>query len=263
MKFIHISDIHYRLNYPSVASSYKAFLTSLSDPLNHLKDIAKIAKNEAVDGILITGDLVDDGTREDYELLKNYFNSYFKDFLIIMGPGNHDDIPTFQSVLFNGTMTHKTHLHQRHELEDFIIVYFDNTYNKSYTGAIEDSQYNWLEKTLNNANKPVLLLTHHHLIKTQAQIPSVKTTHPIESLIDRSNIIGILCGHTHHAYQSTYGNKMYSTGPSLSFRGIKDPQGNIQFEEHPGYQIITISDQKMTISTHYLYAKAKPLSPPK
>lgn len=256
MKFIQISDIHYLEHYRKNASGYKAVLPNMTNPLKHIEKLGKIVEKEPVDAIFITGDLIDDGTMRDYEILKQHFETCFRNIPIIIGPGNHDDHEALTQVFFNESMT-SNHFNKVHDLDNLRIIYFDNTLDKSPTGSIIESQYEWLHKTLAQSEKPVILLTHHHLVKDQSQIPSTPIDDKFVDLIANSHVVAILCGHTHHAYTTLFANKLYTTSPSLSFQGYCNEKGQIIFEENPGYQIIEYQNNTVSIQTKYL--KEKPI----
>jgi 3',5'-cyclic AMP phosphodiesterase CpdA len=258
MRFIQISDIHYLEHYPKNASGYKAFLPCMTNPLEFVKTIGLIAKKEVVDAILITGDLIDDGTSRDYILLKEIFKNVFEDIPVLIGPGNHDQYEAFNQVFFDEQSPAK-HINKIYEFDELRIIFFDNTFEKSATGKVTSSQVDWLEEVLQESNKPVLLMTHHHLLHDQSEIPALPENQRFKALIENSLVTGILCGHTHHGYTSVFANKFYTTSPSLSFQVRSTDEGKLVFEENPGYQIIEYQQETLSVQTKYLLSKPIPL----
>ena len=81
MKFVHISDLHV---------GEHATRNSLVDQLFN-KIIAQYAQHHEKPLVLITGDLVHDGTAEQYRQAEKYMNKLrAAGFRLLMCPGNHD-----------------------------------------------------------------------------------------------------------------------------------------------------------------------------
>lgn len=83
MKVLHITDIHLKSEYDAQFPAMK-----------HLGAIIKetAGMSGSLDAVVLTGDLVDNGTYEDYTDLFNLFaTTYGTDMPILVTPGNHDN----------------------------------------------------------------------------------------------------------------------------------------------------------------------------
>ena len=256
MKILHMSDLHYRNTYPKVDGSYKSFLPQMTSPGIFLEMTSAIVVHEQVDLIIISGDLTDDGDVDDYRELKRLFKQYFGHIPHIIGLGNHDNHHVFYEVFEYDKYAKNNETHFNHvvDYQDLRIVIFDNTYNSSPNGSFAPSQLSWLKSTLEaSQSSRILLVMHHHLLDLHHQVPAIEISDEFKQMIENSSIIGIICGHTHHAYEGLFMNKPYALAPSLSFRGVAEKEtGHVRFEEFPGYQIIEIDGKDISFHNHYL-----------
>ena len=70
MKFLHLSDIHFLREYPKAEKGYNAIFNNMTSPLIQMKRALEKINLSEIDFVIITGDLVESGTYEDYEILK-------------------------------------------------------------------------------------------------------------------------------------------------------------------------------------------------
>ena len=102
-------------------------------------------------------------------------------------------------------------------------------------------------------DKEIIIIFHHNLILTENGIPAAEYNKDFVELISRNNVKALLCGHTHHHYLGRFNDVLYSTAPSMSFRGHNQVEdGVVEFEEFPGFQICEISSQGIEITPFYL-----------
>ena len=71
MKILHISDVHFCISYRSPQNPYETMLEKMTNPRKHLETCLKKAlENHQPNLLVITGDLSDEGTEEDYRQLR-------------------------------------------------------------------------------------------------------------------------------------------------------------------------------------------------
>ncbi|SMP52259.1 metallophosphoesterase family protein [Anoxynatronum buryatiense] len=263
MRLLHLSDIHFRRHYPRHHSTYLDALAKMTSPLDHLEHCFRQVDRNLLDGVVISGDLTETGDASDYRQLKTALASLLQGLPLIVTLGNHDHKPAFRQgwgLLDAGRPGADAPYHDVLDLKDFRILSLDNAAPGAPHGHISECQVYWLEQQLRHAgHRRLLLVCHHHLLPEQASIPPASFGKTFESLVENSRIEGILCGHTHHQFQGTFAGKPYTTAPSLSFCGKNKADGQVLFEENPGYQLIDLLETDFMVTPVYLYSRPRHL----
>ena len=246
MMFLHLSDIHFLRRYPRVEKGYNSIFNCMTSPLIQIKNSLNKINLSEIDFIIITGDLVESGTSEDYEILKYELENLLGEIPYIITLGNHDNKEAFYKGWFNKECNEP--YNTINDIDGLRIIGFDNSIYKNSDGFISDSQYNWLKTQLEiSNNKKTILICHHHLIKNQFTTPSVNYNDGFEELIRKSSIVGIFTGHTHHSFKGSFAGKPYFSTGSLSFIGYDEGNGIVRFEENSQISICKYEDGKISV----------------
>ncbi|MBQ8475963.1 metallophosphoesterase [bacterium] len=219
LDFVNMSDTHITNR---ADTSYKA----LSSSSLLLKDaIESINKIQGLDFVLFTGDMVDSGTKENYEL---YYNTLQKlKYPSLNAFGNHDFYGNLsksqvleivkannRNYIFDNTyyaITPKT---------DYRIIILDSTIKDENTsnGRLSKEQLEFLNNELmENQDKVVIIAMHHPSVE-----PFVAKEHSLlnadefnEILLKYKNPIVVLSGHYHAAKIRRIGNIVYVSTPAM------------------------------------------------
>lgn len=243
MNILHISDIHFRLNYEECNTGYKGMISKMDNPLIHLKTSLNHAKSKhKIDLLLISGDLTEDGTCEDYAYLKEWLTKEMPNVPIIVTLGNHDIKQNF----YEGWLKEKNkegYYNDIFEFDDFYLISFDSSIYEEADGNMSEEQFVWLENQLEKyQNKSILLMTHHHLFKNQSSTLPLPQSNKLINLISRYNILGLLNGHTHHTYTGDIVGTQYYTAGGLSFVGEDEGDGIVRFDQRFSYNLYFMKD---------------------
>lgn len=246
MNILHVSDIHYRQQYSTQTKGYQGMLGRMRNPLIPLTDCIKRAQeNRAIDLLIISGDLTEDGSSQDYAYLKQSIQQLIGDVPILVTLGNHDIKEHFRQ----GWCEESSDASPYNTITDagsFYIVSFDNSCHGFSDGVIDEAQFSWLEKSLTSCqDKPILFVTHHHLVDDQASTAAWPGAKRLFELLTSVSVCAILCGHTHHAYTGTIKGIPYFTVASMSFVGEDEGDGIVRFEERYGYNLYKIESGKL------------------
>lgn len=241
MKILHLSDIHFRQSYEPSSDGYKNMLTKMVNPIEALvKCLTEVNQREQIDVVVISGDLTDGGQASDYTYLKKHLAAIIGDKKLIVTLGNHDIKSQFR-MGWLGQSASENSYNTIDEFEELAIISFDNSVFKNPNGHISEEQFTWLEQALiATAEKPVIVMTHHHLLKEQNTIPAVPQADKMINLLSKYHVLAILTGHTHHAFTGEIDGIPYYTSSSMSFCGIDEGNGIVRFESCYGYNIYTI-----------------------
>ncbi|MBB3771899.1 3',5'-cyclic AMP phosphodiesterase CpdA [Angulomicrobium tetraedrale] len=215
MLIAHLSDPHVRPRgqlYQGVVDSNAMFEAALAqlDALDPRPDL-----------VLLTGDVVDEGTAEEYAVASQMLADIGLPLLVI--PGNHDEREAFRACF-------KAHAHlpatgPLHfavgEHGPVRIVALDVTPPGEHHGEFDDATAFWLEATLAaEPERPTLVMMHQPPFASG--IPyiddySCRGGERLAAIIARHpQVERVLCGHIHRFMQLRFGGTMLLTAPSTT-----------------------------------------------
>lgn len=187
-----------------------------------------------LDAVVITGDLSEDGAIHDYRTLKIFLDQSLGDLPLIVTLGNHNNKKAFRigwGVDDEGENGMEDPYNSMLHVGDLTILSIDNSISGFPDGAIVSAQFHWLQNALIElAGRKVVLIMHHHLLNSQADILAASFQSDFSDLIKHNVILGILCGHTHYTFSGDFAGVHYTTAPSISFRATRVHQEFLQFE---------------------------------
>lgn len=190
-------------------------LKCLRDAITHINQLIP-----QPDLVVITGDLVDFGTDEEYQLLIPELKKLVPPVKIV--PGNHDHSEKLRSackgwVVFDAT----EQCHFIHEDDKYRLLGIDTSVLGKPYGKVSKSGLAWLSEQLKkSATIPTLLFMHHPPIKVGLKHMDVQNLLNSEELWETigtySNIKGIVAGHVHRPIFATWHHLPVWIGPSHS-----------------------------------------------
>ncbi len=182
MRFLHLSDIHFLRKYHKAEKGYNSIFNNMTNPVEQIKSCLKKVDLKTIDFIIITGDLVESGSAEDYKVLKYELDRLFKGIPYVVTLGNHDNKEAFYKGWFNKESNKSYNVVK--EIGDLRIISFDNSNYKNSDGFISKEQYEWINKQLKtDCKKDTILMLHHHLLKDQFTTPSIDFDDSFEEVI--------------------------------------------------------------------------------
>ena len=137
MRFLHLSDIHFLRKYHKAEKGYNSIFNNMTNPVEQIKSCLKKVDLKTIDFIIITGDLVESGSAEDYKVLK--LDRLFKGIPYVVTLGNHDNKEAFYKGWFNKESNKSYNVVK--EIGDLRIISFDNSNYKNSDGFISKEQY--------------------------------------------------------------------------------------------------------------------------
>lgn len=162
----------------------------------------------APDFVVISGDLVDTPSIEEYDYLKRLLAPLRLPFAGV--PGNHDSRAWMRAAFPAASYAHATGaLDQKIEVDGLDLLLLDSSVAGKPHGMLEASTLQWLDATLATAvDRPALLFLHHPPFKggiwhmdrqdlfNADELAGIVRRHP------RVRLIG--CGHVHRAMLTTF-----------------------------------------------------------
>lgn len=234
LRFIHMSDIHYRENYSD--HGFEALITKRRHPKENLCACLRKEKEKGLDFILITGDLIHEGEVSDYQALHDLLEEQLGDIPVIALPGNHDRREAFCRGFLG--VEPGNQLDMVYYILGLRIIVLDT--GRTVNGIITNKQIAWLKNILTESTEGGSILAFHHpLIVNQDDLPSATYEKELSEVIVSSDILGIFCGHTHHNYVSQFAEKSYFTADSMAYT-MKSVKDGILFEDYAAYNLMQL-----------------------
>lgn len=238
MLIAQFSDLHIK---PAGRLAYGKVDTSacLHRAIAHLE-----ALPQRPDVLVITGDLVDAGSVEEYQRLRDHLASLSVPWLLI--PGNHDDRENMRLVFPDHPWVAAQGFWQFSSDEadwPVRIVGLDTVVHGQSGGSLCADRLAWLDDVLNHhPGQPTLLLMHHPPFVTGiGHMDDIGLAHreALEEVLSQHPQVELVaCGHLHRNIRSQVGGRAVMTAPStahtvqLDISPIAEPMFRL---EPPGY----------------------------
>lgn len=208
--------------------------------------VNKLAKGPVAPSfVLLTGDLVNDGKRADYEHLKKILSKLEIPFYLM--PGNHDCRQTMREVFTDHRYwIDDNYLHFTIDGNPLRIVAMDSTIHMSSNGELCEYRLDWLQKTLaEDTETPTILATHQPPVSVGiCKMDKTKIVDGADRLkkiiTETPNVVGLTCGHLHRPIDMVWGNKRLNIGISTSFHlamNLMEEDVLAVTDEPPGFQV--------------------------
>ncbi|MFF9025193.1 metallophosphoesterase [Streptomyces eurythermus] len=241
MTIAHISDLHLDGGPRATerASRVASFLRSMPGP---------------VDLVLVTGDIADHGSGEEYAEAAALLELPFP---VLTLPGNHDRRAAFRAGLL-GESPADDELNRVVRTDSAVYVLCDSTIPGQDDGVLTDRTLAWLDETLaaHTGELPVFVCFHHppvvlHLpyvdrIRQSGEdrLAAVLNRHP--------QVVAVLCGHAHTAAVTTFAGRPLCVGPGIASTVPLPAEGlpEVCFDLPPMIALHVLDDERRLV-THY------------
>ncbi len=217
MLVAHLSDLHVTMpdapfaRFANGAANLEAAIAHLNG-LDHRPDL-----------VVVTGDLVNDGTDAEYTRLRDLFEPIASPLLLLLG--NHDEPASLRAVFpEHQYLPERRPAHWVVDDYELRLVAVDTTLDERHDGVLEPDELEWLRATLDAApaDRPTLLLMHHPPFVTgmwwmdYGGLEGAAALH--EVVAERPNVVGVLAGHVHRPFHTTIGSALVSSAPAIAYQ---------------------------------------------
>jgi len=217
--FLHLSDFHLSENEAASLKGVEPTLilkNTISKIVNKINDFGKL------DGIIITGDISDDGSKTSYLNANKILKKTGLPILAV--PGNHDlRRPMIDHFTTASNFAASQFFDWVYETSDTKVIGLDTLVEGENFGLLREESLNFLNETIRfEGNKNFVLAIHHPPIKTgipfMDKIGLKNSEELLECLNTATKPFRILCGHVHGVYHGSLGIHSVVTAPSTCTR---------------------------------------------
>lgn len=214
------------------------------------------------DVVLISGDLVEDGTREEYELFAELLAPLKAEIPIYLAPGNHDEREAMRSVLRNHGYDYlptEGPLQYAVDLGELRLLSLDTVVPGEPGGYLCEERLAWLDAQLAKDARPTLVMQHHPpfltgLVRMDGMGLS-NVDDEAKVIAKHSNVVRVLSGHLHRSISSGFSGTIAMTAPSCAHAVELDLQteGRLAvLREPPAASVHLWKDDNLVSHTSYI-----------
>lgn len=191
------------------------------------------------EAIIFSGDLTNNGSAAAYRRLRSICAPYADRMgsKLIWAMGNHDDRANFQSLLLDEE-PRTAPVHRHYNLNGLRVLVLDSSSPGFHHGEIGADQLRWLAGELETrADDGTVLVIHHPPVppvQDLGLLSELRKQEELAQVLEGSDVIGILSGHTHSAVFSTFANIPVAVAASTSYtQDLALPPGAVQGIDGP------------------------------
>jgi 3',5'-cyclic-AMP phosphodiesterase len=208
------------------------------------------------DVVLATGDLVNDGRPDQYEMLRDLLASFTIPTYLV--PGNHDDREAFRAAFADQAWMPPSGPID-YVVDDYPLrlIGLDTTVPDRHDGEIDAAQLRWLDGVLGEGPKrPTLVFLHHPPFLTGLwmfdEIRLTGAERLREVVGHHPQVVQIIAGHVHRPISTHWGATVLTTAPSTAHQsrcdlhpdegaGVVDEAPMVQLHLWDGSVVVTHS----------------------
>jgi 3',5'-cyclic-AMP phosphodiesterase len=214
------------------------------DPASQVKQVVDTvsALPNSVDAVVVTGDLTDDGSEENYRRARHLLEPLRVPIHVL--PGNHDDRRRLREA-FDLPGSGEEPVNYSVRVGELRLVALDSVVPGRDPGAYDPEQLRWLDEELRrDSEAPTVLAVHHPPLATGAPDWDAINLEPSdrralgEVVARHPQIRAILGGHLHRAATAILAGCAVFSGPSACLQVRPDFTGNqVEFVQPPGFAL--------------------------
>ena len=185
-----------------------------------------------VDMVVVTGDLTDFGSAEEYHRFRTILKPLAIPYCVI--PGNHDHRETVRDCFSDQEWMPKSGpINWMLEFADLVLIGLDTSVEGCAYGHLDDISLAFLEDRLERIkSKSVLVAIHHPPIFTGKENMDRNNLRDCERLKEILSTyqgeVKLICGHIHRNIVSRFGNVICQIAPGTSHAVALNQQTNAQ-----------------------------------
>ena len=241
IRFAHLSDTHVCKKYEG---SLEPLFSRCKSPAENTAACFRRLAEEQVDFVLITGDLIHEGTAEDYAYLREIAEENLAGIPVVYVLGNHDRKQAFAEGM--GISLDQGTLHYVKEFSELRVIVLDSGVDGKESGAISKEQEQWLAQVLAEQTEKTTVLAFHHPIAWENDSLAMTVSESFRELVKNSQVAGIFCGHTHSNSLDYWEGIPQYTADSMAF-GLGMRKNGLSFNNRTGFALYRVENGQIEV----------------
>ncbi len=216
------------------------------------------------DVVLCTGDLVDEGSPEEYAVLVPMLAALPMPCYLV--PGNHDHRENLRKAFVSHSyLPRDGFLHYAVDLGPLRLIALDTHVPGAPGGQLCPERLAWLDARLSEApDRPTVLMMHHPPFRTGIERMDEMGLEGSEGMAEvvrrHPQVERILCGHLHRPIVKRFGNTVASTCPSTAHQVVLDlrREGRLAIVDEPPACQLHLWNEGLGLVSHTSYITGEP-----
>lgn len=250
LKISHLTDLHVRRDYRG--TMFETTYDMAISPTAYLELGLRRAVRERPDVLVLTGDLIHEGTSEDYEFLRALIEREMPGVPVIPVLGNHDNKAEFYRG-WRGE-DREGRFNDVAEVGGYRFVVLDTSTEGEADGSIDADQAAWLFDELKTPAENGTILLGHHPFRSEQAWFACNLPEGFLDRIRRSDVIAYLCGHAHYLEARSMGWFMQVTGESFDY-GVETlvSRTEVVWTETRAFNTCWVEGRDIATHAHFLF----------
>lgn len=246
-KLIWLTDLHVTVSGEAYGARPNARLKQVIAEINRLHSDAACC--------VISGDLTDLGTPEEYETLAGLLDNLSIPVLPLIG--NHDNRENFLARFALPGEALRGFVQYRKNFGAVTLLCLDTCVTDAHHGEFDQKRLDWLSDALEAAQEQRVLVFMHHPLGALGlgpldEIPLVDYKPLIEVLRNAPQVEHLFCGHVHRPVTGNIGGMPFTTARSLCFQARApfeawDWDDCVAVNERPQYSVILTAPDRLVV----------------
>ena len=165
----------------------------------------------------MTGDLVHEGTAEDYAALRALIDRYLPGVPVIAAMGNHDVRSAYRKGFLGMEDADDSPYVDTLEVDGWRIVAIDSAWEKLLMGGVNEPQLDWLAEVVQQPIEKGNILICHHPFCPTLEHTGMPLYPKLEAVLRTGAVKAIFNGHLHKICAGWAAGVPHFTGQSLAF----------------------------------------------
>ena len=249
-RIAHLSDLHILRDYRGSMLDQEPLCQPVF-PVEYFRTGLREAAAEHPDLIVLTGDLVHEGTAEDYQYLRRIIEQESRGIPVLPVLGNHD----LKACFYQGYLGERRdgRYYYKYESGGYRFLVLDTAEERNCHGSITAEQAAWLKEELKTpAPRGTVLLGHHPLESGSAWF---HTDCPagFAEILEKSDVFAYLCGHAHYAEIRTVQGIQQITAESFAFGVEPASPTEVFYTETRGYNTCWLEGPQVIVHPQQVF----------